>query len=647
MAKQFSAIRSAAIDGRLQNPIYRKDQLRFLHSGLADNASSIQDAIAKDSRNQTSEVKVEYCLALQTIADAYNSINPDQQLEEEYSVKKGQDDLTAREPVGVVVIEPAAHAWFYGLISALAVAIAAGNCVIVQSENSLRETPKLVLNLIQTSLDRDIFATSTQPVTPEDLNTPHILVSQNGSTGPILRNHLVSDPKAPVIAFVERDADIASAAQALVSARFTLQGKAPYAPDVVLVNEWVKKDLLKALVQKTTEVLAAPAKGRTVRTGLSREVEKDDSVHVVLSGSNGVILDVQNRSSSLLKQKVEETTLIVHSVTSMDDAIDASRDVGSLAAAYVFTTPSMAKYTCQFLDTAVSYVNQIPTQLLYSPIAPAGSPPQANTNAIYTEDLFSRPKPKYLSKSSTDEKLTKILGTSTAADLRALEVEATKRLPEMKRRLKGTQLGFFEQGIVTSLALRKKEPCEGLADVIACLVFATMFAALESTTLTMTHTLFNLCATDPAKKVWKTLEEEGRSAFSAKVDQSTVNNLKYADSAIKETLRLHTSIKALGVQVMQPTGLDLKGYDIHLPQGSRVSVPVWGIHHDEDIYPAAHNYEAFRFVQDGGSKDSLVSTSENYLSFGLGKHSCPGRNFAAIAMKLFLAYLAGIFPYLR
>jgi len=139
MAKQFSAIRSAAIDGRLHNPIYRKDQLRFLHNTLADNAASIQDAIAKDSKNQTSEVKVEYCLALQTIADAYNSINPDQQLEEEYSVKKGQDDLTAREPVGVVVIEPAAHACFFGLISALAVAVAAGNCVIVQVSLQVKE----------------------------------------------------------------------------------------------------------------------------------------------------------------------------------------------------------------------------------------------------------------------------------------------------------------------------------------------------------------------------------------------------------------------------------------------------------------------------------------------------------------------------
>ncbi|KAH6965162.1 Aldehyde/histidinol dehydrogenase [Fusarium venenatum] len=456
MSKRFSAIRSAVIDGRVHNPIYRKDQLRNLHSALADNASAIQDAIAKDSKNQPSEVKVEYCLALQLIADAYTSINPDQQLEQEYAVTKGQDDTISREPAGIVVIEPSNHAFFYGLVAALAPALAAGNCVIVQSENSLRKTPKLVLNLIESSLDRDIFTVSAQPVTPEDINTSHISVSQNGSTGPILRNHLVSDPKAPVVAFVERDADISAAAQALISARFSLQGKSSYAPDVVFVNEWVKKDLLRALVQQSTEFLAtSPTKGRALKMGLAREVEKDDSTHVVLSGSNGVILDVQNRSSSLLKQKVEETTLIVHSVTSMDDAIDASRDIGSLAAAYVFTTPAMAKYICQFLDTAVSYVNQIPTKLLSnlsdSPIAPLGSPPQPNTNTIYHEDQFSTSKPKYLTKSSTEQKLAKILGTSTAAELRALEVEATKRLPEMKRRLKGTQLGFFEQGIVTSL----------------------------------------------------------------------------------------------------------------------------------------------------------------------------------------------------
>lgn len=153
-----------------------------------------------------------------------------------------------------------------------------------------------MLKIIEKALDRDIFAVSNQPVTSEDVNTSHIVVSQNGSDGPILRNHLVSDPEAPVVAFVERDADISSAAKALISSRFSLQGKAPYAPDVVFVNEWVKKDLLRALVQQSTEFLAtSPAKGRALKTGLSKEIEKDESAHVVLSGSNGVIIDVQNR----------------------------------------------------------------------------------------------------------------------------------------------------------------------------------------------------------------------------------------------------------------------------------------------------------------------------------------------------------------
>ncbi|KAJ3544367.1 hypothetical protein NM208_g3089 [Fusarium decemcellulare] len=157
-------------------------------------------------------------------------------------------------------------------------------------------------------------------------------------------------------------------------------------------------------------------------------------------------------------------------------------------------------------------------------------------------------------------------------------------------------------------ALRKKESRDGLADVIACRIFATMFAALESTTLTMTHALFNLCGSDPSQQVWKALEEEGRKVLSTKVDQASVNDLQYADSAIKETLRLHTAIKALSVQVMQPGGLTLQDYKVHLPQGSRVSVSVWGIHHDEDIYPHAYTYDAFRFVQTPQSKDGLEST---------------------------------------
>ncbi|KAI8725585.1 hypothetical protein NCS52_00130000 [Fusarium sp. LHS14.1] len=198
-------------------------------------------------------------------------------------------------------------------------------------------------------------------------------------------------------------------------------------------------------------------------------------------------------------------------------------------------------------------------------------------------------------------------------------------------------------------ALRKKEPEEGLEDRIACRAFATVFAALESTTLTMTHALFNLCATDDPEQTWEALAEEGRRAFSTEVDQASVNSLGRTDSAVKETLRLHTAIKALSVQVMASGGVSLDEHNLKLPQGSRVSVSAWGIHHDEDIYPNAYTFDAFRFsrphenhmiAEDKKEAHLLVSLSEDYLPFGFGRHACPGRYFAAVETKLFLAYMA-------
>ena len=133
----------------------------------------------------------------------------------------------------------------------------------------------------------------------EDINHPHIRVLQNGSTRSTSNQDLVSNSKAPVLAFVERDADVQAAAKALVSSRFGLGGKSPYAPDVVYVNEWVKKDLLRSLVQQSTDFMANPASSRrsakAAKSELAKQAEKDSSVNIIASGSGGLILDVEDR----------------------------------------------------------------------------------------------------------------------------------------------------------------------------------------------------------------------------------------------------------------------------------------------------------------------------------------------------------------
>ncbi|KAJ4116141.1 hypothetical protein NW768_011113 [Fusarium equiseti] len=194
-------------------------------------------------------------------------------------------------------------------------------------------------------------------------------------------------------------------------------------------------------------------------------------------------------------------------------------------------------------------------------------------------------------------------------------------------------------------ALRKREPRDILPQLIASRVFATMMAALEAITLTVTHTLFCIASSDSSAQIWKALEEEAVPVLSRPINQDSIGKLHFADAAIKEGLRLQTALKALTVQVVQPAGITIKDIGVHLPQGARMSVSAWGIHHDEDIYPDAYTYHAFRFVpqkRDDTSDDQHLMTtpSEQYLSFGFGKHVCPGRHLAAAVTKLFLAHVA-------
>lgn len=76
-------------------------------------------------------------------------------------------------------------------------------------------------------------------------------------------------------------------------------------------------------------------------------------------------LTIERRSTSLLKNKISEPVLLVHSVKSLDDAIDFINNNGNeLLAAYHFGENAQCKYLSQFVSSQVSYVNHIPAELL-------------------------------------------------------------------------------------------------------------------------------------------------------------------------------------------------------------------------------------------------------------------------------------------
>ena len=306
MPKLFSKIRSAAIDGRALNPIFRKVQLKHLHDALSANASKIQDAIAADTNHTPAEVQLEYFLGMRHLTQAYTSLDPSQALHDEHSLARNQNSPHHREAVGIVLIhDPSQHAFFSCLLSALIPALAAGNCIIVQTPQSLLLTPRLVLDIIAGALDDDIFTTTHAPVSDADVNHPHIRVVQSGSAnddGPRPAHHLVSEPEmARVVAVVERDADVDAAAQEVVRARFALRGRAPYAVDLVLVNEWVRREFLEAVVRCVVRFAAEEGGRRTgvldkgQGGGLLEMVRAERGVNVLSWSSAGAVVDVEDR----------------------------------------------------------------------------------------------------------------------------------------------------------------------------------------------------------------------------------------------------------------------------------------------------------------------------------------------------------------
>ncbi|AEO67476.1 uncharacterized protein THITE_2116360 [Thermothielavioides terrestris NRRL 8126] len=464
MPRPFSKIRSAAIDGRALNPIFRKLQLKQLHDALSDKAAEIQEAIATDTGHTRAEVQIEYWLALRQLSQAHAALDPKKALHDEYAVSRGES-ASQREAVGIVVIHPAKHAFFSCLMSALVPALASGNCVVVETEQSLLRTPPLVLDLIAHALDQDIFDTAPAPISEADLGHPHVRVLQNGSddAAPRLAHRLVSDPEARVVAVVERDADLDLAARELVRARFALRGRSPYAPDVVLVNEWVKREFLEAALRHAVRV-GGPGGGggggggekTGLRMGLGPQgpvadaVKKERGVSVLSWSAAGAVVDVEDRKSPLLQRKVQESCLLVHAVTSIDDAIDFSQGNRRLGAAYVFTKPSAAKYICQFLDSPMSFVNHVPTSLLFLTMAPSNTPVDPISYAPYSEETFTRPKAQFASPSAQETVLAGLLLQQQGASeqLAALVHESTAKLPVFKRS-KVALTHFFNQGILT------------------------------------------------------------------------------------------------------------------------------------------------------------------------------------------------------
>ncbi|RYP56338.1 hypothetical protein DL771_011957 [Monosporascus sp. 5C6A] len=237
--------------------------------------------------------------------------------------------------------------------------------------------------------------------------------------------------------------------------------------------------------------------------------------------------------------------------------------------------------------------------------------------------------------------------------------------PIIEERLRGSAVPGYEkpddfvQWLLEALPEEQKRSF-GLQAHLQLILAA---ASIHTTSNLVTDCVYDLATHQDMQEVLRqeaaeVLEEDGSGGGWHGKD--SLARLKKMDSFMRESQRLHGNVTSFIRKVMKP--IDLSD-GTHLPAGTSLLAPLAGVSRDERFYPGAETFDGLRFwrlqqqqhqqqnsANGGEAKNAnrnanfgdqwqFTSIGDANMNFGLGRHACPGRFFAAAETKLILAYL--------
>ncbi|TFK69250.1 cytochrome P450 [Pluteus cervinus] len=193
--------------------------------------------------------------------------------------------------------------------------------------------------------------------------------------------------------------------------------------------------------------------------------------------------------------------------------------------------------------------------------------------------------------------------------------------------------------LVTFL-LEHSEPRHRTVRDLAAHILIINFVAIHTTVMAMTHILYDLASrpeyAEPMRQeIISIIQDEGWS-------KSSIGKMHKVDSFVHESQRLSppSTTALLRRAVKDYTFSD----GTTIPAGQYVCATAHMIHTDQDNYPNPDQFEGFRFadLRDGdreSSKNQAITVGLDYLIFGGGYHTCPGRFSAVLLMKTILCHI--------
>ncbi|CAN1167116.1 Desmethyl-deoxy-podophyllotoxin synthase [Linum perenne] len=170
-------------------------------------------------------------------------------------------------------------------------------------------------------------------------------------------------------------------------------------------------------------------------------------------------------------------------------------------------------------------------------------------------------------------------------------------------------------------------------DVIKAVVLEMYLGGSETASTTIEWTMSEIINN---QRVLRTVQEEVRQVFkeTGKVEEARLDELKYLDMVISESLRLHPPVPLL-VPRENTKKVELEnGYEI--PAKTKVIVNAWAISRDPRYWKEPEKFYPERFAD---CSTDYKGKDFQFIPFGAGRRICPGMSFAMVFVKLTLANL--------
>ncbi|KAF3070007.1 hypothetical protein CFAM422_006583 [Trichoderma lentiforme] len=421
----IESVLSGVSDRRATNFRYRQGQFISLHSWIVNHLDELLEAVCETNAASLDEAKFLITATLNHLRALYESLGLKEELTLEYNVQKGHNSPERRIPRELAYLIPER----YNVLSS----------VINTIPDTLTAETTILKKCIVEALDgATVGVVSSRP--GEEFLHKCFKIDQTGRAELGSVPALWSGSNLCAVAIVDRTADVNTAAGEIFHANTFFSGRGPYAPDLILVNEFVEDELINQL-----HALSLQSKPKT----------SDDN-----SKANGK-LDARPRAEKLrprmfisekmsanfdIKSPVhrEASAIPVVAVTSLDCAIDFLLNAypKGISALYLFGTPAQTKYLGQFIPARVNFINYIPATLL----APEGYP--LHPTLRYRREMMEIPSPQFFQ--DEESSITSISSAWKAGD--SMYEKAIQPLKPDGQPIAG-EINFFLQGFLASFVV--------------------------------------------------------------------------------------------------------------------------------------------------------------------------------------------------